>query len=202
LLLLPLLLASTADARRQPVRQPLTKSVSGPSQTPWQTWWGDVGFAPNTVSLSSTIPTSPAETHSALITTKRAWRDQTISFTTTTLGQLRAGSAPNVWEVGWVMFRFRDLENYYYFIVKPNGFELGKKHGSDAQIFLATGETARLVVGRPHRVWVQVRGARIRAAVDGVEVVDFTDPHPLLSPGSVGLYEEDSHVRFDSFTAG
>jgi hypothetical protein len=198
--LVALALASAADARRQTPdapRRPLTLSLAGQ----WQTWWGNVGFDAKAVTLSSAVPTSPAETHSALVTSKRRWRDQTLSFTTTTLAQLRARTTPNVWEVGWAMLRFRDLENYYYFIVKPNGFELGKKHGSDAQIFLATGDLPRLSVGRAHKVRLQAQGARIRASVDGVEVLDFTDPNPLLSPGSVGLYEEDSHVRFDSLAA-
>jgi hypothetical protein len=196
-LLLALMLAAAADARRQPPRQPL--KVSFASQ--WKSWWGNVAFDAKGVTLASTVPTSPEETHSALVTTKRAWRDQTISFTTTTLSQLRARTAPNVWEVGWVMFRFTDLENYYYFIVKTNGFELGKKQGSDAQIFLATGDLPRLTVGLAHKVRVQVRGARIQASIDGTPVLDFTDRNPLAGPGSVGLYEEDSQVRFESFAA-
>jgi hypothetical protein len=191
LLLLALVLAASADARRQP--------TSFGSQ--WKSWWGNVAFDAKGVTLSSAVPTSPEETHSALVTTRRVWRDQTISFTTTTLSQLRARTAANVWEVGWVMFRLTDLENYYYFIVKTNGFELGKKQGSDAQIFLATGDLPRLTVGRVHKVKVQVRGARIQASVDGRPVLDFTDPNPLAGPGSVGLYEEDSHVRFESFAA-
>jgi hypothetical protein len=177
--------------------RPLTTSAT----SQWRTWWGNAAFGTNSVTLSSTVPTSPDRTHSALITSRRTWSDQTISFTTTTLNQLRTGSAPNVWEVGWVMFRFRDLANYYYFIVKTNGFELGKKQGSDAQIFLASGALPSLVINGPCRVLVRAQGARIRVSVDGVDVVDFTDPHPLLAPGSVGLYEEDSQVRFESFTA-
>src|SRR2546427_1445975 len=92
----------------------------------WSTWWGQVSSSNGTYSLTSQTPTSPSETHSALVTTKRTWGDQTFSFTTTTLAQLRQGSAPNPWEVGWVMFRFRDLHDYYWFILKTNGFELGK----------------------------------------------------------------------------
>lgn len=172
--------------------------LTAPTAGQWQKWWGAVAFDADAVTLSSAVPTAPAETHSALITSKRSWGDQTISFTTTTLAQLRTGSAPNPWEVGWVMFRFRDLENYYYFILKTNGYELGKKQGSDAQVFLATGDFPRLELARPHRVRVQVQGARIRVSVDGVAVLDFTDPRPLLAPGSVGLYEEDAQVRFES----
>jgi hypothetical protein len=200
LVALALSLAGTAGAAGQrslPVRHTLTTSGAGE----WQTWWGRAAFGTNGVTLSSAAPTASNETHSALVTTKRTWRDQTIGFTTTTLAQLRAGTAPNPWEVGWVMFHFRDLENYYYFMVKTNGFELGKKHGSDTQIFLATGNLPRLALNAPRTVQVQVQGARIRVSVDGAQVVDFTDPHPLAA-GSVGLYEEDSQVRFNSFTAG
>jgi hypothetical protein len=180
----------------KPLRQPQAVSFAGQ----WRTWWGNATFGANAVTLASTVPTSPGETHSALITTKKTWRDSTISFNTTTLAQLRAGSAANTWEVGWVMFRFRDLANYYYFIVKTNGFELGKKQGSDAQIFLATGDLPRLTLNRSHAVTVHVQGARIQVSVDGAQVVDFTDPHPLLGAGSVGLYEEDSKAQFDSVT--
>ena len=190
-LLLALACVGAADAR---TRQPQAASAAGS----WQTWWGNASFGPGSISLSSAVPSAPAETHSALVTSKRTWSDSTISVTTTTLSQLRTGNAPNPWEVGWVMFRFRDLANYYYFIVKTNGFELGKKQGSDAQIFLATGDLPRLTVGQPRRVQLQVHGARIRVSVDGTQVVDFTDPNPLVGPGSVGLYEEDSQARFDS----
>jgi hypothetical protein len=187
--------AVAAQPRPNPLRQPLAASFAGE----WRTWWGAADFGTSGVTLASAVPTSPGETHSALITTKKTWRDSTISFNTTTLDQLRVGSAPNTWEVGWVMFRFRDLANYYYFMVKTNGFELGKKQGSDAQVFLATGDLPRLTLNRSHAVTLRVQGARIRVTVDGAQVVDFTDPHPLAGAGSVGLYEEDSHVRFDSF---
>jgi hypothetical protein len=124
-----------------------------------------------------------------------------LSFSVTTLDQLRDGSAPNPWEVGWVMFHFRDLANYYWFMVKTNGFELGKKQGSDTQIFLQTGDLPALTVGQPVKVTVRVRGARIRVWVAGALVVDYTDSNPLPR-GSVGLYEEDSKASFDSLSLG
>jgi len=79
--------------------------------------------------------------------------------------------------------------------IPPNGWELGKKHGSDAQIFLATGEAPSLSIGATARIRIAARGARIRISVDGVPVVDFVDERPLAR-GSVGLYEEDARVRF------
>jgi hypothetical protein len=164
----------------------------------WRTWWGTASVEPAGVTLSSTPPASPDETHSALVTSRQTWTNPTISFTTTTVAQLRTGSAPNPWEVGWVMFRFRDLSDYYYFILKTNGYELGKKQGSDAQVFLATGDLPALAVGTSRRIQVQVSGPRIRVYVDGAKVVDYVDPSPLTGAGSVGLYEEDSRVAFTS----
>src|SRR5437868_15488679 len=82
----------------------------------WHTWWGQVSQAQGAFTLSSQAPLAPAETHSALLTSRATWGDQAFSYTMTTLGQLRLGSAPNPWEVGWSMFRFRDLHDYYWFI--------------------------------------------------------------------------------------
>ena len=183
-------------ALHRPVRVP---ALVGVQSRQWKTWWGDQSYAGGGVTLSSRVPTSPAETHSSLITTKRTWQDSTISFATTTLRQLREGSAANPWEVGWVLFRFTDLENYYWFMLKTNGFELGKKQGSDTQIFLVTGALPAAAVGQERQIQVRTDGPRIQVAVDGQAVVDYTDPNPL-GAGSVGLYEEDAQARFDSLS--
>lgn len=182
--------------KRAPVRLP---AISGVQTTQWKQWWGTQAFTGGGVTLASQAPTAPDETHSSLITTKRTWQDATISFTTSTLQQLRQGSAPNPWEVGWVMFRFQDLANYYWFMLKTNGFELGKKQGSDTQIFLVTGDLPAIAIGQQRRIQVKAQGAHIQVFVDGAKLVDYVDPHPLLGNGSVGLYEEDAQARFDSF---
>jgi hypothetical protein len=165
----------------------------------WRTWWGQATIKNGAYTLESQTPVWPGETHSALLTSTSSWGDHAFSFTTTTLEQLRIGSPPNPWEVAWAMFRFRDLENYYYFILKPNGYELGKKQGSDEQIFLVTGTSPQLALGKRNRIQIQAQGERIRVFVDGARIIDFTDPNPLRS-GAVGLYEEDARVRFESVT--
>jgi hypothetical protein len=192
-----------AAGARTPVQHPAKKAVvrlpaiSGLLPSQWKTWWGAASFTGGGVTLASQAPVTASETHSALITSKRTWQDSTISFTTNTLQQLRRNDAPNVWEVGWVMFHFTDLENYYWFMLKTNGFELGKKQGSDTQIFLVTGDLPAIAVGQSRQIEVRTQGPRIRVFVEGTKYVDYVDPHPLAA-GSVGLYEEDSHVRFDS----
>jgi hypothetical protein len=166
------------------------------SERKWQHRWGSAAVERGRLTLASRPPRRPAETYSALVTSRKSFRDHAFRVRTKTVERLRRGTRPNAWEVGWVFFRFRDLERYYYFILKPNGWELGKKHGSDDQIFLATGAGRRLVLGRWHTVAVRVTGGRIRIRVDGVRVVDFRDPAPIRS-GKIGLYEEDARVRFD-----
>jgi hypothetical protein len=161
----------------------------------WRTWWGQASVRKATYTLQSQAPSAPGETHSALMTSASTWGDQVFAYSATTAAQLRTGSEPNPWEVAWSMFRFTDLTHYYWFIVKPNGWELGKKQGSDTQIFLATGSTPARPVGATYQVRIEAHGGRIRVSVDGTQVVDYTDPAPLLS-GSVGLYEEDARATF------
>jgi len=198
LLLAATVAAGSADATTKPVRlarQTLSANVS----SQWKTWWGATSFDAAGVTLASQPPVAADETHSALITTKRTWKDATIGFSTTTLKQLRHTTAPNTWEVGWVLFHFTDLENYYWFMLKTNGFELGKKQGSDTQQFLVSGDLPAIAVGQQRRIQVKTLGPRIQVFVDGAKLVDYVDPHPLKA-GSVGLYEEDAQVRFNSFS--
>jgi hypothetical protein len=200
---LTLLAAGIADARKEPRSAAARQAVVQSFASQWTTWYdAPAAFDASGVTLSSPVAASPDETYSTLVTSKKTWRDQTFSLTMTTLEQRRTGSAPNPWEVGWVMFRFRDLANYYWFVMTTDGFELGKKQGSDKQIFLVTGDLPRVTIGVRRRVQVRTQGARIRVVVDGTSVVDFTDPDPLLGPGSVGLYEEDSTVRVESVSLG
>ena len=200
-LLALLIWASAAGARTLPTKRLAVRqaAVTGIQSSQWKTWWGLQSYQGSSVVLSSAVPTSPAETHSSLITTKMSWQDATISVDVTTQQQLRQGSAPNPWEVGWLFFRFRDLADYYWFMLKPTGFELGKKQGSDTQIFLVTGALPATALGQTHRIQVRLQGPRIQVFVDGSKAVDYVDPHPLGN-GAVGLYEEDSQALFDSLS--
>lgn len=199
ILALAALSAGTAAAARKPPALRLPAALTGVQAAQWKQWWGAASFNGGGVTLASRPPVAPDETHSALITTKRTWEDASIAFTTSTLQQLRRTTAPNVWEVGWVLFRFTDLENYYWFMLKTNGFELGKKQGSDRQLFLVTGDLPALKLGEQRRIQVKTQGPRIQVFVDGAKLVDYVDRNPLAA-GSVGLYEEDAQARFDAFS--
>jgi hypothetical protein len=111
--------------------------------------------------------------------------------------QLRQGSAPNPWEVGWVVWQYTDPDHFYYFIAKPNGWELGKRDPAypGGQRFLATGNAPQYPVG----VWYNVRivqvGEDIEAFVDGRRLVRFTDSERPYLEGRVGVYTEDADIR-------
>lgn len=167
------------------------------NSTRWKTWWGTVRLHDNVASLASASPTSPSRTYSALATSRKGWTNYTMTYIQRNVGQLRKGSRPNTWECAWSMFRYRDLENYYYFILKPNGWEIGKKHGSDDQIFLATGTSPAARIGYADTIKISVVSSTITVWVNGRQIARYTDRRPIGS-GAVGIYEEDAHVHFDN----
>lgn len=163
----------------------------------WSYRWGAIATENGELSLKSQPPTTISETHSALVTSKKAGSNYRFETDVATLDQLRQNNSPNTWEIAWVLFRFQDLTRYYYFILKPNGFELGKKHGSDGQIFLVTGENFKLELNKRYRWKILTKEANIQIFINEIKIIDYTDPDPILN-GSIGLYEEDSLVQFDN----
>jgi hypothetical protein len=173
----------------------------------WMPLWGDRRLRGGRLELSSVPPSSAAQTFSSLVVSRQTWKDMAVSLDTTTVAQLRR-PAPNPWEVSWLLFRYSDLAHYYWLILKPNGWELGKKDGgpldgSAPQRFLATGSAPTFPIGRRYHVRLTIAGGTIAAAVNGRQLFRYTDPDPLPG-GAVGFYEEDSVVAFDnvSVTAG
>ena len=73
------------------------------------------------------VSTSSSETHSSLVLGPSFSNALTFSVSLNTVAQLRQGSPPNPWEVAWVFWHYTDNDHFYYFIPKPNGWELGKK---------------------------------------------------------------------------
>lgn len=188
-------------SKKQPVssnsQDVLSDNFSSFNSNNWKYWWGTIAIENNELSLKSQSPTVASETHSALVTSKKTGSNYRFETDVVTSEQLRQNNSPNTWETAWVLFRFQDLTRYYYFILKPNGFELGKKHGSDEQIFLATGENLKLELNKYYRLKILTQEANIQIFINEIKVIDYTDPSPILN-GSIGLYEEDSLVHFDN----
>jgi hypothetical protein len=114
-----------------------------------------------------------------------------------TVQQLRRNAEPNAWEVVWVVWQYQDDEHFYYFIPKPDGWELGKRDPSypGGQRFLATGTDQQFPVGRPYNVQVTHRDNVLAVVVDGVPVVHFTDTERPYTSGRIALYSEDAAIK-------
>ncbi|NYD22907.1 calcium-binding protein [Kineococcus aurantiacus] len=149
------------------------------------------------ITLSPAPASDPEQTHAGLVVSVRQYGDLDLRATVHTVRQLRTGSRPNPWEVGWLVWHYDAERRFYYFALKPNGWELGQVDPSatGGQRFLATGD-APVAGDRPHDVRVRQLGATIDVWVDHAAVVSFTVPADPGVPGAVGLYSEDAEVRF------
>jgi len=152
--------------------------------------------------------TRSGETHSSLVLSTQKFSNSIIEFNMRTDKQLRQNSPPNTWETGWIMWRFADDFHHYYFVLKTNGIEFGKKDNNcncEQQVFLNTGTSPKLVlnqwahikissIGKHTTIWVNTGGG-------DVKVVDMDDPSynsAQMSGGVIGLYNEDASVAFDN----
>lgn len=158
------------------------------------------------------------ETHADMVVSSDVLDgDLDVQLRIKTVAQLRRGSAPNPWEVAWFGWGYQRSEQFYYFIGKPNGWELGKSDDSKrdprgpdcdwpayrncryrgAQRFLATGSKPKFPVGTWYQLRVVQTGSTIEIFVDGEKLTTFVDGDNVLSGGRLVLYNEDSWARFD-----
>lgn len=138
---------------------------------------------------------SPTDTHAPLIVAgDTAWKDYVYQVKMKTTRQLRP-SNPNPWEVGWLIFRYVDAKNFYYFIHKTNGIELGKLVNGSQQ-FIYTAGSPELVIGSAHTYKIAVKGTNIKVYIDDQQVVNVNDSS--FSSGKIGLYNEDSETLNDN----
>jgi len=150
------------------------------------------------LTLKPARPESPAGTHAALVLSASRWRDFTAKILVRTNHQLRRPH-PNPWEVGWVLWHYVNDRRFYYIILKPNGWELGKEDPAypGGQRFLATVTSPVFPPGRWYSIRVQQRGNVIRVDVDGRRLVRFVDRQRPYLAGQIGLYVEDASATFE-----
>lgn len=150
-----------------------------------------------TLFMAPTEARSMSETHAPLVLGPAHGDRVTLRASVETLQHTRRGATPNPWEVAWVVWQYQDDEHFYYFIPKPNGWELGKRDPAypGGQRFLATGRDRLFPIGRVHHVTVRQAGTLLTVAVDGVPVVQFRDDERPYLRGRVALYAEDAAIR-------
>ena len=166
----------------------------------WQIVYDGYGYVKienGALALKPKAATTPSETHAGLATAgSSTWADYNLELKMKTISQLRQGSVPNAWEVGWVLFRYVDAQNFYYLIYKPNGVELGRLDAGQ-QVFLQTPNSPKLTLNNWDTIKISLKGANIKVDINGARVIDFTDPRPVFPTGKIALYCEDAYVQFD-----
>jgi hypothetical protein len=130
---------------------------------------------------------------------------------------------PVGWYTLWPFIAYVNQTTHYYFNLKTNGWELGKKDNDhppeeELQKFLATGSSPKAVLGEWNTIewWVAqdatTANLRIRVDVNGVTVVNMVDDEEWQRNGTSGtgaspffqnalkrvsLYSEASQVSWD-----
>jgi hypothetical protein len=181
----------------------------GPGR-PWRLAYNGFGHAWSStrrgvtrITLRPARPAFPAQTHAALVLSRGTWRDFVAEIRLRTNRQLR-WPHPHPWEVGWILWHYTSDRRFYYLVLKPNGWELGKADPGypGDQRFLVTATHPVFPPGRWYTIRLRQRGDGIEMEVDGRRLVRFTDTRDPYRSGRVGLYTEDASVTFQPVTVG
>ncbi len=141
---------------------------------------------------------TPSQTHASMVLGPQFSGPINYALTMETVAQLRTGSAPNPWEVAWIAWNYADDVHFYYFTLKPNGWELGKEDPAytGAQRFLASGSAPLYPIGVRYAVRVIQNASNVISVfVNDKLLTTFTDTERPYTAGRIAFYNEDSQVR-------
>lgn len=159
---------------------------------------------------------SQDETNAVLITGPSFTAPYSFESVGNTVAQLRQGSIPNPSEAGWWIFDYKNRPanaggagSFYYFILKTDGWELGKRDASypGKQKTLISGTAPKLVINTWNEVLIkQYRSTaketrieiyvQIPGEVNPEFVGDYSDKeHPYMD-GDIGLYSADADAKW------
>jgi hypothetical protein len=166
----------------------------------------EVGNGSQVFFLKPGISTATSRTSAALVKSTETFCNSILNVDINTVKQLRQNSPPNPWEAGWIVFRYTDTFHYYWFLVRSDGIELGKKdcdtcsNPADGQQFLVTKDTPTLQLNKWSHWTINIVGNHIKISVNGKLVIDFKDKKmsDKLSSGAIAMYSEDAYVRYDN----
>ncbi|MBC8087928.1 MAG: hypothetical protein H7Z40_11740 [Phycisphaerae bacterium] len=176
----------------------------GESMGAWQlrfSGYGCVGLKAGengtALSMQPMTATSTDETHAPLLLGPEYGDRLMMTARVETVQQLRRNGEPNAWEVAWLLWQYQDDDHFYYFIPKPNGWEVGKRDPAypGGQRFLATGTDLKFPVGRAYNVQITHKGNVFWIVVDGVALTSFTDTERPYVSGRIALYSEDAEIK-------
>ena len=149
---------------------------------------------------------SGLETHAGLVLTNKWFKDFDMTVDVNTVECLRQNFPVKNWERAWIMWRYYDAFHHYYFTMKNDGIEYGKKDNNlsvDAQLFLVTNGAIDIPLDSWYTVRIRMIGSFCNIWVSGNLLVSHGDTGVsgatgAMYQGSVGLYNEDAHVLFDN----
>jgi 3-keto-disaccharide hydrolase len=141
----------------------------------------------------------PTETHAGLALGPATVGDVTVQVDMATRRQLRTGSAPNAWEVGWLLA----LHRLAGFLVLHSQATAGNwarrtRRPPAGSGSLVTADSPQFPFGSWYRVRVVQTGSTIQVYVNNLLITTFTDVESPYTSGRVGLYTEDAESYFDN----
>lgn len=162
-----------------------------------------VAVRPGALRLVPQPARSPEETYSALVVSRQKFSTAPLHLSATwiTRESTRIGT-PNAWEVGWLVWDYVDNDHFTYLVLKPNGWEVGRRDPryQGGQRFLYDDVAPVTPMGQERTVTVDRVGRETTIRVDGELLVSY--PLPARERhGSVGMYCEDSAVEWTHFFA-
>ncbi|MDO8731397.1 MAG: calcium-binding protein [Actinomycetota bacterium] len=135
-------------------------------------------------------------TNSTLVVSRKKFTDAPLhlSATWTTQRTTRLGAA-NPWETGWLIWDYVDASHFTYLILKPNGWEVGRRDPGvpGGQRFIADAPSPVTTIGMKRSATVDRLNGQTTISVDGAPLTSFTLTADE-SRGSVGMYSEDAVV--------
>ncbi|MDO9484771.1 MAG: hypothetical protein Q7K25_01735 [Actinomycetota bacterium] len=138
-------------------------------------------------------------TSSTLVVSRRKFSSAPLHLSATWTSQrsTRIGP-PNPWETGWLIWDYVDAAHFTYLILKPNGWEVGRRDPSQpgGQRFIVDGSTPATPLGMPRTATVDRVNDQTTIRVDGVDLASFTLPSNE-NRGSIGMYSEDAVVLWN-----
>lgn len=159
-------------------------------------------FGQGTLAMGPKSAEKGWQTHAPLVLGPAYGKQLMYHTRVETTAQLRDGE-PNPWEVAWVIWQYEDDSRFYYFIPKPNGWELGKRDPSypGGQRFLASGHLETFPIGKVYDVTIVQDNDKIAVFVDGREIVRTRDAETPYTKGRIGIYAEDAAIKVHSVRA-
>ena len=176
---------------------------------PWHVVFDGVDHGPGVfiskgkLRLVPQVSQQASDTNSTLVVSRRRFTADPLQLDATWAAKksTRIGTA-NPWETGWLVWDYVDPDHFTYLILKPNGWEVGRRDPTQPgnQRFIADADLPVTPIGMTRKVTVSRIGETTTITVDGVPLTSFTLP-PDERHGSVGMYTEDAVVDWTRFRA-